>query len=129
MSELNSGIQSLNDNRFAAIIDQSPFSIQILSPDGFTVRVNKAWEKLWGLTLEQIKDYNVLEDAQLERQGVMPQIKRAFAGEFAEIPAIPYDPNETVPDRAARDEPLRWTFRKSCSCTKTSLPRFAAKRK
>jgi PAS domain S-box-containing protein len=109
MSEQNSGSQSTYDNRFAAIIDQSPFSIQIMSPDGFTIRVNKAWEKLWGLTLEQIRDYNMLEDQQLEKQGVMPYIKSAFNGEYAEIPAIPYDPKETVPDRFADDEPIKWT--------------------
>ncbi len=101
--------QSLFEDRFFAIVDQSPFSIQIMSPDGFTVRVNKAWEKLWGATLEQLKGYNMLEDEQLERRGVMKYIKRAFAGEFAEIPPIRYDPNETIPDLSSHAEPVRWT--------------------
>jgi PAS domain S-box-containing protein len=101
--------QSLFEDRFFAIVDQSPFSIQIMSTDGFTVRVNKAWEKLWGATLEQLKGYNMLEDEQLARRGVMKYIKRAFAGEFAEIPPIPYDPNETLPGLTSHADPVRWT--------------------
>ncbi|HEY8559535.1 MAG TPA: PAS domain S-box protein [Pyrinomonadaceae bacterium] len=80
-----------------------------MSPDGYTVRVNKAWEKLWGLTLEQIKDYNMLEDEQLVKSGAMKHIKRAFAGEFAEIPPILYDPNETLPNLTSLTEPRKWT--------------------
>jgi PAS domain S-box-containing protein len=101
--------QSLFEDRFFAIVDQSPFSIQIMSPDGFTVRVNKAWEKLWGASFEQLEGYNMLEDEQLERRGVMKYIKRAFAGEFAEIPPIPYDPNETIAGLTSHAEPVRWT--------------------
>jgi PAS domain-containing protein len=80
-----------------------------MSPDGFTVRVNKAWEQLWGLTLEQIKSYNILEDEQLVKNGAMKYIKRAFLGEFAEIPPILYDPNETLPNLTSHTEPQRWT--------------------
>lgn len=95
------------ENRFFAVLEQSPLSIQILSPDGYTVQVNKAWEELWGLTLEQIKDYNMLQDEQLVKKGIMPYIKRAFAGEACEIPPILYDPNETIPD--VTDAPQKWT--------------------
>ncbi|HEX9961664.1 MAG TPA: PAS domain-containing protein, partial [Pyrinomonadaceae bacterium] len=78
--------ESYIENRSRAILEQSPFSIQILSPDGYTIQVNKAWEQLWGVTLEQIKDYNMLEDEQLVKKGIMPYIKRGFAGEACEIP-------------------------------------------
>ena len=33
------------------------------------------------------------EDPQLEAKGVLPQLKRAFAGEAVALPAIQYDPN------------------------------------
>lgn len=105
----DSGIRSIFEDRFLAIVEQSPFSIQIMSPDGYTVRVNKAWEELWGVTLEQIKDYNMLEDEQLVKNGVMPYIKRAFAGQFAEIPPILYDPEETIPGVTSHAQPQRWT--------------------
>jgi PAS domain S-box-containing protein len=65
MPNNDSQVQSPFEDRFFAVVEQSPFSIQIMSPDGFTIRVNKAWERLWGLTLEQIKGYNILEDEQL----------------------------------------------------------------
>jgi len=89
-------------------MEQAPFSVQILAPDGRTVRVNRAWEELWGLTLDQIADYNVLDDPQLEAKGVAPYLRRAFGGAAVEIPAIQYDPNETLPDRTRHRDPPRW---------------------
>ncbi|MDQ3799703.1 MAG: PAS domain S-box protein [Acidobacteriota bacterium] len=106
---LNNEPESYIENRFRAILEQSPFSIQILSPDGFTVQVNKAWEQLWGATLEQIKGYNMLEDEQLVKKGIMPYIRRGFAGEATEIPPILYDPDETIPDLSRYEQPQRWT--------------------
>jgi PAS domain S-box-containing protein len=80
-----------------------------MSPDGYTIQVNKAWEKLWGVTLEQIKNYNMLEDEQLVKKGIMPYLKRGFAGKATEIPPILYDPEETLPDMSRHAEPQRWT--------------------
>ena len=94
--------------RFRGLMEQAPFSVQVFSPDGRTVRVNRAWEQLWGVTLDQIGDYNVLEDGQLEAKGVLDFIRRGFAGEVAHVPAIRYDPNETIPDRTRHQDPSRW---------------------
>jgi PAS domain S-box-containing protein len=93
---------------FRAAFEQSPMSTQILSPDGRTIWVNRAWEHLWGVTLEHLGDYNVLEDPQLEEKGIAPHLRRAFAGESAELPAILYDPEETIPNRSSHREPARW---------------------
>ncbi|HEY0406842.1 MAG TPA: PAS domain S-box protein [Pyrinomonadaceae bacterium] len=98
----------LSETRSRSLIEQSPFSIQILSPDGHTLRVNRAWEQLWGVTAEQIADYNMLEDEQLVVKGVMPYILKGFAGEATAIPAIMYDPEETIPERSRHQEPQRW---------------------
>ncbi len=97
-----------SEARFRGLMEQAPFSIQVFSPDGRTVRVNRAWEQLWGVTLDQIGDYNVLEDGQLEQKGVLDFIRRGFAGEAAHVPAIRYDPNETIPDRTRHEDPSRW---------------------
>ena len=97
-----------SETRFRTLIEQSPLSIQILAPDGRTVQVNRAWEKLWGVTLDQIPDYNMLEDQQLVEKGIMPYIKQAFAGEAVTIPAVKYDPNESIPDRTINQDPIRW---------------------
>jgi len=98
----------ISETLSTALIEQSPFSIQILSPQGQTLRVNRAWEELWGVTLDQIADYNMLDDQQLVARGVMPYIRKGFAGEAAAIPPIMYDPNETIPDRSSHREPQRW---------------------
>ncbi|HVF60528.1 MAG TPA: PAS domain S-box protein [Thermoanaerobaculia bacterium] len=102
--------QSLRDSeaRFRGLMEQAPFSIQIFAPDGRTVRVNQAWEDLWGVTLVQIEGYNILADHQLEERGVLPLIHRAFAGEPTFVPAVRYDPNETVPDQTRHEDPVRW---------------------
>jgi PAS domain S-box-containing protein len=98
----------LSEKLFRVTLEQSPMSTQILSPQGLTIWVNHAWEKLWGVTLEQIADYNMLEDEQLIAKGVMPYIQKAFAGEATEIPPILYDPQETIPDLSVNQEPARW---------------------
>src|SRR5215213_7742726 len=88
----------VSETRFRLMIEQSPLSIQIFSPEGRTLRVNQAWERLWGVTLDQIPGYNILQDQQLVEKGVMPYIEEGFAGRPAAIPPIVYEPDETIPD-------------------------------
>ena len=109
MENKDSKAQPTGIDRFSAIFEQSPLSIQIFSPDGFTIRVNKAWEKLWGVTAEQIAGYNILEDPQLVEKGIMSFIERGFAGEVVQLPPVLYDPDETIPDITKNEEPQRWT--------------------
>src|ERR687893_808278 len=95
-----------SETRFRLMIEQSPLSVQIFSPDGQTLRVNRAWEKLWGVTLDKIPDYNVLRDPQLRKKGLMPYIERGFAGEAAVIPPIQYEPDASIPN--ASEVAYRW---------------------
>ena len=97
-----------SESRFRGLMEQAPFSIQVFSPSGRTVRANRAWEELWGVTLDQIAGYNVLEDKQLEAKGVLPLIQQAFDGLSSRIPAIRYDPSETIPDVNGNSDPERW---------------------
>jgi diguanylate cyclase (GGDEF)-like protein/PAS domain S-box-containing protein len=83
-----------SESRFRALVEQSPFSIQMLAPDGHTRGVNPAWEKLWGVPAEQIADYNILRDRQLVEKGVMPYIEKGFSGEATDLPPIIYNPAE-----------------------------------
>jgi len=98
----------VSEARYRALVEQSPLSIQILAPDGRTLLVNRAWEELWGVALDKIPDYNLLQDPQLVEKGVMPYIQKAFAGEATAIPAIPYNPDETLPGRTRHKNPQRW---------------------
>jgi two-component system, NarL family, sensor histidine kinase UhpB len=86
----------VSETRFRLMIEQSPLSTQIFSPDGRTLRVNRAWEELWGVTLDQIPEYNVLQDEQLVEKGVMPYIEQGFAGKAAAIPPVKYEPDESI---------------------------------
>src|ERR671916_2303560 len=95
-----------SETRFRLMVEQSPLSIQILSPDGSTLRVNRAWEELWGVTLDQIPGYNVLQDPQLVEKGVMPYIRKAFAGEATAVPPVRYEPGVTIP--SVSDVTHRW---------------------
>jgi PAS domain S-box-containing protein len=95
--------------RFRELFEQAPVSLQILAADGRTVQVNGAWRDLWQIHTGTpvlayvLGDYNVLTDAQLEAKGVLPYLRRAFAGESVQIPAIRYDTAELgVPG------PSRW---------------------
>jgi len=83
-----------SESRFRGLVEQSPFSIQVFDVDGRSIQVNKAWEALWGVPGEYIKDYNVLQDQQLIDKGVMPFMLKAFAGEACEIPPLNYNPAE-----------------------------------
>jgi two-component system, NarL family, sensor histidine kinase UhpB len=96
----------VSETRFRMMIEQSPLSTQIFSPDGRTVRVNRAWERLWGVTLDRIPDYNVLQDPQLVEKGIMPYIEQGFAGRAVAIPPVKYEPEETIPD--VSDVSYRW---------------------
>jgi PAS domain S-box-containing protein len=100
------------DVRYQQLFDQAPVSIQILSPDGLTVRVNKAWEKLWqihaGTPLHDYvfsPAYNVLHDPQLIDSGIAALLARACAGEMVELPAVRYDVNTLG---GTGPGPVRW---------------------
>ncbi|MEP6924927.1 MAG: PAS domain S-box protein, partial [Pyrinomonadaceae bacterium] len=105
----DSKTSSLTEDRFEAILEQSPFSIQIMSADGRIIRVNRAWEELWGVTLNQLDGYNILTDQQLVSKGIMPLIKQAFDGQPAELPPVLYDPNSTIPGITRNSASQRWT--------------------
>jgi PAS domain S-box-containing protein len=98
----------LSEQRFRAIMEQSPLSTQRLAPDGRTIGVNAAWEKLWGLTLDALGDYSVLTDPQLEEKGIAPLLRRAFAGTPTALPVIAYDPAVSVPAAVDRRDAVRW---------------------
>lgn len=95
--------------RFLAVFEQSPLSIQICSKDGKTVLVNKAWQNLWAVSDDFVrdyikKDYNILQDKILEASGQLDKIRQGFQGQVVNLPEFLYDPSTVgLPGRA------RWT--------------------
>lgn len=83
-----------SERRFRSLLEQSPFSMQLFTPDGFSRQVNPAWHKLWGQRPElQAADYNILQDPMLNKMGVMPLIQQGFTGTATEIPPSQYPLN------------------------------------
>ncbi len=89
-----------SETRFRTLIEQAPLAIQMVAPDGKVLRVNRAWEELWGVSSEALAHYNLLADRQLEERGVMPDIRKVFAGQPVPVSIIEYDRSATpeVPD-------------------------------
>ncbi len=85
--------------RYRVLAERSPLAIQVFSPNGEVLRVNSAWEQLWQATISDVKNYNVLQDQQLEALGILPLLKKAFAGDAVDLPehlyerpSVPSDP-------------------------------------
>ena len=65
-----------SEQRFRALVEQSPFGIQVLSADGATLQVNPAWRRLWGK--------NAPDNPRVEDEHLQPAIERAFLGHKGE---------------------------------------------
>ncbi len=80
-----------SEQRYRQLSEQSPVPIVVFSPEGYVLRVNKAWEKLWGTTFENARRYNVFDDPQVIQAGIPPLLQRILAGEKVDLPIIGYD--------------------------------------
>ena len=78
------------DQRWRLLFEQSPLSIQIFNPSGQTIRFNRAWSQLFGLSDEEAYAFNVLQDPNLEQAGALELIRRAFAGEVVFVPPLQF---------------------------------------
>ena len=92
---------------FRQLVEQSPLPIQIVAPDGHTMLVNTAWEQLWGVPLQALAGYNLLEDRQLIAMGVMPALRKAFAGESVPASVVAYNRAETTEVTGAQEGSLQ----------------------
>lgn len=79
--------------RFRTLFEESPLAIQVLSADGRTVRVNRAWETMWGISSAKAiaAGLSMLDDPQFHTLGVADVLRRALAGERIEAAAFRYE--------------------------------------
>ena len=91
-----------SEERFRSVMEQSPFPMELLTPDGKINQVNPSWYKLWGIdevsAAETLEKYNMITDPQLKKLGVADLVKKAFSGEHVILPPIIYDSGQTVVD-------------------------------
>jgi len=89
-----------SEEKFRSLVEQSSLSIQILNLDGQIIQVNEAWKKLWGISEEDLPEtlekYNMLEDEEARKFGIMPLIEKAFKGESVILPVLEYDASITL---------------------------------
>jgi PAS domain S-box-containing protein len=94
-----------SEARFRDLFEQFPHSVKVYAKDGGVVRVNAAYERLWGLTLEQVQHFNPLRD--WDQPETTSLVRRAFAGETVLLPAILFHPADLVPGAVA-PEGVEW---------------------
>lgn len=99
--ETRTGQFDKNGSRFRSLIVESPIAMAMYLPDGNLSYFNKAYGKVWGVGSSpsigefMLKNYNILQDEQLDSLGILPLVQKAFRGEAAAIPSIPYNPHKT----------------------------------
>ena len=100
ISEVRRSEHALRESemKYRILAERSPLAIQVFSPDGSVLRVNSAWEKLWQASLSDLKNYNVLQDQQLEALGILSLLRKVFAGEAVELPEHLYEKASTQPE-------------------------------
>ncbi|MEN8689387.1 MAG: transporter substrate-binding domain-containing protein [Desulfobacterales bacterium] len=90
--------------RFRSLVEQSPFSIQLFAPNGILIQVNEAWQALWGISDETLPEllgsYNVLEDEEGRKLGLLPFIQKAFNGENVVLPIVEHSSANTLANMA-----------------------------
>jgi len=84
-----------SEERYRLLIEQSPFSILILGLDGRIQQVNAAYQKLWGLDDHELetllRKYNIFEDPELIKSGVVQLAEKVLEGEYVSLPSFEYD--------------------------------------
>lgn len=79
-------------NRFRTFFEQSTLPMEIYDLEGNPIVVNKAWEDLFQASKEDLVGYNLLTDPATETTGMLPYVKRAYAGEAVDVPAFYMEP-------------------------------------
>jgi len=93
----------LADKTLQDIIDKNPMSIQIVDPNGYTLKTNPANTKLFGAIPPP--DFSIFDDIQSKSKELEELIMLAKSGEVIQLPDIYYNPRDAVP--TAPDNP-KW---------------------
>jgi PAS domain S-box-containing protein len=97
-----------SETRFRTLIEQSPLSIEIFTPDGRRREVNRAWEQMWSISSVDSLDYNILNDKLLRTKGVEIYFQKALKGEVTTLSPILYEHSVTSSQNAIRIDSPKW---------------------
>ncbi len=85
--------QKSSEQRYRALIEQSPFAIQVLKTDGSILSVNNAWEKLWRTSPDKLVDYNILNDKLVQESDIFEDLKQGVSGEPVITKVVNFNPS------------------------------------
>lgn len=104
-------LRSLPREYLVEVINASPISTIVFNPDGSIMYSNNAYKKMWKLSDSELafvnQRYNIFLDKQLERQGMMPYVKRAFTGKKHHSPVFTYTLKSSQLGRVENEEPTQ----------------------
>lgn len=94
-----------SETRFRTVIEQSPLSIHVFTPDGRSLRVNESWNELWNLGEgEEPEGTNVFEDEKLRDTRLTAYVEKSIAdSHLVNTPSLHYEPA-----RIGREGDPRW---------------------
>ncbi|MCE9577742.1 MAG: PAS domain S-box protein [Deltaproteobacteria bacterium] len=75
-----------SERRFRDLVEQSPVATRLVATDRRTLRVNRAWERLWGAPAASVEGLSLADDPRFATRGLWPEIQRAFQGESVVVP-------------------------------------------
>ncbi|MCF6359574.1 MAG: PAS domain S-box protein [Cyclobacteriaceae bacterium] len=90
----NPKLNYLSKTGFKSVIENAPMTIMIFRKDGSIFFTNQYYRDLWGLSDKELylihEYYNIFDDKQLNNQAIGPYLKKAFDGNYVEIPVVNY---------------------------------------
>ncbi|MCP4751340.1 MAG: hypothetical protein GY866_10630 [Proteobacteria bacterium] len=71
-----------SEQRFRAIMEQAPLSIEVFDPEGFLVQANPNRERPWGpYTASDDRPFNILTDERISGSPLGPLLEKGFGGD------------------------------------------------
>ena len=81
-----------SEERFQSLFEQSPTAFEIYDKNGLQIQTNHAWEKMWNVPREYTNGkFNIFESKQIVEMGLLPYVKKAYAGDTVLVPETPFD--------------------------------------
>jgi len=89
-----------SEERFRLMMEQSPSVVELYDLDGLQIKVNRAYEMMWGFPASQtVNKFNVLKSKEVVDTGLIEYVNRAYDGEAVQVPIYRFDPTGETESR------------------------------